>query len=136
MSLSNAFVDPVKQVRPLKVDGESVLVGCKLPHGIVLELGKPGEDKYARVELAGQNTSHIAGGYGITRVSKVFMAEWMKRKENAKLSFVTKGYVFYHEQKESVESYFDSFASERTGLERLDPKTKMPKDLEALNRKD
>lgn len=135
MSLSNAFVDPVKVVRQLKVDGESVLVGCKLPHGIVLELGKPGEDKYSRVELAGQNTSRIPGGYGLTHVNKAFMAEWMKRKENASLAFVKRGYVFYHGEQASVESYFETSAPVRTGLERLDPKAKVP-NLEALNRKD
>lgn len=133
--MNELAADPVKQVKQSAVSGEAVLVGCKLPHGIVLEIGRPGDDKYSRVELAGANSSAIAGGYGITRVSAAFMKEWMANKSNAKLSFITKGFVFYHSQRESVESYFDGIKTERTGLERLDP-SKLSGKLTKLNNKD
>lgn len=133
--MNNAFVDPVKPATQLPVSGETVLVGCKLLHGIVLENGRPGDDKYSRVELAGANTSVVHGGYGITRVSAAFMKEWMANKNNQKLSFVTKGFVFFHSQRESVESYFDGMKSERTGLERLNP-AELSGRLVKLNTKD
>ena len=46
----------------------TVLVGCKLPHGIVLK-GSTGQD----VKLNGMNTSLIPGGFGITNVDD---GEW------------------------------------------------------------
>lgn len=46
----------------------TVLIGCKLPHGIVLK-GSEGQD----IKLNGVNTSLVAGGFGITHVDD---SEW------------------------------------------------------------
>jgi len=46
----------------------TVLIGCKLPHGIVLK-GSAGQD----IKLNGVNTSLVAGGFGLTHVDD---SEW------------------------------------------------------------
>jgi len=46
----------------------TVLIGCKLPHGIILK-GSAGQD----IKLNGMNTSLVAGGFGITHVDE---SEW------------------------------------------------------------
>jgi hypothetical protein len=48
----------------------TVLVGCKLPHGIVLK-DSSGEE----FKLNGVNTSLVAGGFGITNVEESKWAE-------------------------------------------------------------
>jgi hypothetical protein len=43
----------------------TVLIGCKLPHGVVLK-GSAGQD----IKLNGVNTALVAGGFGITHVEE------------------------------------------------------------------
>lgn len=43
----------------------TVLIGCKLPHGLVVK-GTGGQD----IKLNGMNTSLVAGGFGLTHVEE------------------------------------------------------------------
>jgi hypothetical protein len=108
----------------------SVHVGCKLPHGLVLELGKKGDDNYKVVTLKGANDSRIIGGYGITEVSKDFWEGWMK-KTGCRLVPVKKGLIFVEGDLDRAQAHALDHASLKTGLEQIDT-AKLPKGLAKL----
>lgn len=95
-----------------------VSVGCKLPHGLHLDL--KGNDGNIRVSLVGANASRIVGGYGITEnVSAEFMAQWLKK--NAKHPAVVDSSIFIHSDARSTEAMAKERQSVVTGLEPIDP---------------
>lgn len=110
---------------------KTVVIGCKLPHGIALELGigvdargKPVAGKYTRVVLAGANgAAHgavvAAGGYGLTRVDASFWEAWYQR--NKELDFIKCGAVFCHDSEENAVAHSKDHALLLTGFERLNP---------------
>jgi hypothetical protein len=101
-----------------------VTVGCKLPNGIILELG----DK--RVTLNGINSTEIIGGHGITDgVDKEFMDTWLAR--NKDLSTVKRGFIFCHEKANDTRAEAKDRKNESTGLEPMNPK-KLKNGLTAL----
>lgn len=59
-----------KNLTRRKASGDVVYVGCKLPNGLLLQVGNEA------VELAGANASEIVGGYGVTPVSRDFWDAW------------------------------------------------------------
>lgn len=98
-----------------------VSVGCKLPHGLRMELkAKDGAITQA-FTVVGANHARIIGGYGITEmVPADFVTEWLRR--NAKHPAVVNGSIFVHADTKSAEA----MAKERgndivTGLEAIDP---------------
>lgn len=102
----------------------TVSVGCKLPNGIVMELGEK------RQVLNGANSSVLIGGHGITEnVDKEFFDAWAAK--NKDLSFVKGGFVFAHEKAANVSAEAKDRSKQKTGLEPLDPKAK-PKDITDL----
>lgn len=113
--------------KQLPVSGKSVTVGCKLPNGLIMELGTRGKDDYRQVRLRGAQSSRIAGGFGLTDVSEDFMQAWMKK--NKDLTFVRKGLVFVQADGVFAEGHAKDHRDLRSGLERLDPK-KAPKGVE------
>jgi hypothetical protein len=113
-----APVPPAGQTE--KANGTTmVVVGCKLPNGLIMEVGKVGDDRYTQVRLRGTNDSNIVGGYGLTEVSKEFWDEWFKKNKN--LSFVKKGFVFAHGDMASARDVAKERTLELTGLEPLNP---------------
>lgn len=96
-----------------------VVVGCKLPNGLICELGKYGDDGYRRVVLNGSNHSRVVGGFGMTDVSKDFWEAWYGKHK--KLDFVRRGMVFVHSDLASAKDYAQERAEVRSGLEPLDP---------------
>ena len=124
-----------------------VVIGCKLPHGLILELiNKPPKDPKEqvlqpaptgrRVTLKGANSMRIdlraAQGvhpYATTRIDKAFWDAWLA--ENKNLTFVTNGLVFEAKDDASAKSIAKERKDERTGLEALNQDTKsdprMPK---------
>lgn len=95
----------------------TVTVGCKLPNGLILELG----DK--RVTVKGANSSNIIGGHGITEgVDKEFFDAWMTK--NKELSFVKAELLFAHEKTANTTAQAKERKKEKTGLEPLDPEAK------------
>lgn len=110
-----------------KANGTAMVkVGCKLPNGLICELGKAGDDNYRRVVLNGANDGHIIGGFGFTDVTKDFWDAWYSKHK--KLDFVRKGMVFVHGDKASAEDFAKERANERSGLEPLDPLKKQHND--------
>jgi hypothetical protein len=112
---------------PGKANGTPmVVVACKLPNGLICELGKFGDDKYRSVRLNGPNSNRIVGntGFGLTDVSKEFWDAWLKA--NGRLEFVKKGFVFVHNDRASAEAEAEDRKALRTGLEPLDSAKPLP----------
>lgn len=105
-----------------------VTVGCKLPNGLILEMGSRGAANYKAVTLAGANAAKIVGGYGMTEVDAEFMAAWLKKY--SWLPAVKNGAVFMHEDAASAQAMAIDNAENPSGFERLDP-SKAPTGIEA-----
>ncbi len=106
---------------------EMLLVGCKLPHGLVMELPAQVVDKDnfmkplppgKRVTLKGaaslynQKTkkSPKSYDYAITPVPKEFAEEWFRR--NKERAYIANGLVFLADKQDRA----DGIAKERTGV--------------------
>lgn len=118
----------------------NVKVGCKLPHGLTIEMGytidkdsnytrKP---SYRRHTLNGTNSNLIKGAPasanqapGVTLVDESLIVEWLKH--NAGLGFVKNGMVYIIKNDAEGAAIALDQAKMTTGFEPLDP-TKAPKD--------
>jgi hypothetical protein len=95
--------------------GATVTVGCKLPHGLIAEVG----DK--SFTFNGANDSDLIGGHGITYdVPKDFWDAWVAQVSAWFVPFKNK-LVFAHESEKSVTSQAKEMAKEITGFEGLKP---------------
>ena len=101
----------------------TVWVGCKLPNGLVLELGKPEQqDKYQKIILNGSSTAAIqntAGGFGLTEVPRPFWEEWERKHKH--LGWFKHGHVFAVSDFASAQAAGLEREKVLTGLEPLDP---------------
>ncbi|MFZ4835767.1 hypothetical protein [Rouxiella sp. Mn2063] len=90
------------------------IIGCKLPNG--LTIGPEGQ----QVKLAGTNDSLLINGFGITR--DVPTDAWDNfTKLFAGQPLLTNGIVFAVTDEKSAKDASKERASQKTGLERLDP---------------
>jgi hypothetical protein len=116
-----------------ETSGATINVGCKLPHGIHMDITKHGELR-KRVTLSGTNSSRVIGGYGITEnVSKEFFDKWMSDHQD--LPAVKNGLIFAHGQMASVEAKAKEKAGVVNKFEPINP-ANPGKELAALNMKD
>jgi hypothetical protein len=110
---------------------ETVVVGCKLPNGLFMELGKVGTDSYQRHRLNGSNAQGalvVPGtNYGVTTIPKDFMDAWMKKHQW--LPAVRKQLIFVVGDMASAQAQAMDNQKERTGLEPLNPE-KPPEGIE------
>lgn len=134
---------------PRPTSGEQVIIGCKLPHGIVLEhitiRPEPADGRTVnfnpapagpRVVLNGSNSMLrpglvMAQGehlFGMTHVDRSFWEKWLEHNRGSGL--VQKGFVFEVPGEGSATKARDTAvemakerADLRTGLEALDPRT-------------
>ena len=105
---------------------DTVTVGCKLPHGLHLDIVKIGEP-VDRHTINGSNSSRIVGGYGITEgVPRAFWERWLEQSKA--LAMVKNGLIFAHAEAASVISKAKDGAAEINGFERIDP-SKPPKGI-------
>jgi hypothetical protein len=113
-----------------------VTVGCKLPHGIWMELVTPHplekstlplpRDKRA-IRLNGASSVRIARtnpidhAFGITLVDAEYAAEWFKRNKDAE--FVVNNLIFLVDtvDEKNVKAAIKDHAKEKTGLEPINP---------------
>jgi hypothetical protein len=110
---------------------DTVTVGCKLPHGLMLKLTKHGEGS-RQYRVRGSNASNIVGGFGITEgVPRDFWDEWVKH--HAAISIVKQGLIFALGDKASVQDKAKEYASLANGLEALDP-NKTPEGIKTLEK--
>lgn len=112
--------------------GATVTVGCKLPHGLKLDMNKPGEPQQ-RCVIKGANQAIISGGYGITEgVPKDFFEAWMTKHKI--LPAVQNKLIFAMPSTRSAVDKAEEMKELRHGFEPIDPK-KMPKGVATLNNK-
>lgn len=94
----------------------TVIVGCKLPNGVIMELGNKS------VEINGANSSHVVGGHGITYdVDAEFFSAWMKAHEDRDM--VKNGFIFAHEKAAETKAQAKEQEENNTGLEPINPET-------------
>lgn len=110
-----------------------VTVGCKLPHGLIMEL-IPKHDGWnpppcgPRVTLNGANsvkrdsilrvTPRVLE-YGRTQVDKSFWEQWLVQHKNDDM--VKKGFVFAEQKVSDFKAHAKEALPEKTGLEGLNP---------------
>lgn len=100
---------------------KTVLIGCKLPHGITLS-GPNGED----IKINGMNTSLVAGGFGLTHVSED-IAAYLGAVYEDHSAFQSKALfpVASNKVADAV-AMARELADERTGFEGLNPEAPAP----------
>lgn len=103
-----------------KVNGtKMVSVGCKLPNGLLCELGKVGDNDYTVVRLKGSNDALVVGGFGITEnVSESFWNAWVKKHRG--MAFIRNQLVFAMPDAASARDYAQDHATKKSGFEALD----------------
>ncbi|EGT5722946.1 hypothetical protein FZI38_01155 [Cronobacter sakazakii] len=91
---------------------ETIVVGCKLPNGLVVE-----QEGYT-VTLNGANSSNVVGGYGLTEgVDKDAFEKWLEVHKNQ--PYVKNELVFAQAKANSAQSKATENASIKSGLEGL-----------------
>lgn len=99
-----------------------LVIGCKYANGLILELGHPHDDNYAKVVLNGANHPRAHCGTGITEnVSKEFFTEWLKRHKNMKRVF-DEGVMFVADDLATAIAKASDRNAVKTGFEGIDPK--------------
>jgi hypothetical protein len=104
---------------------ETVVIGCKLPHGLKIEVGidKNGNasEGYRTVTLEGPAKNVIIGNpYGFTTVDKSLWEEWMKTHKDAK--YIREKLVFVQSDLPRAQAQGMELAKQRTGLESIQEK--------------
>ncbi|MDI2112101.1 hypothetical protein [Commensalibacter nepenthis] len=111
---------------------DDILVACKLPHGIYLDVGKQ------RVRLNGvMQSGRIEAPFfmapsnsvGLTKVPRDFWEAWIK--DYQEFEPVKKGLIFASDKKKRLLDEADEKSEVKSGLERIDP-SKLPKTLEQV----
>lgn len=97
----------------------SVTIGCKLPHGLIIEIGTPEDEGYVSVTLKGGNSSAIIGGYGLTRVSADVWAEWVRTHKF--FPALRNGQLFVTPSEPDAQGEAVTRANVKTGFEGVDP---------------
>lgn len=113
-----------------------VIVACKIPSGLIIEVGSHENDNYRRVEVAGpnthlrtgRNTGLMIGGYVFTPVAEDVWNEFAQKHKSAKY-FKTR-MVFAEDTLDKAHAAALSDKNLKTGFERLNP-DKLPEGLEA-----
>ena len=104
-----------------------VVVACKLPAGLILEVGVVGEENYRRMQVAGPK-SHLrdgsnngiqVGGYAFTNIPKDLWDEFYKNHRTA--PYLKNRAVFVEDSLEKAHAAALSDRRIITGFERLDP---------------
>ncbi|GAN63183.1 hypothetical protein AA0313_0890 [Acetobacter indonesiensis NRIC 0313] len=96
----------------------TVTIGCKLPNGLVLQLGQ------TRHELAGIRASAVIGGYGLTTIPAEFWSAWSR--QYAAYPPLMQGLIFAQPTVEKASTQAREQAGLQTGMEPLNPQTPAP----------
>jgi hypothetical protein len=113
------------------LSGNLIAVGCKLPHGIHMDIRRHGHPTQ-RVTLKGTNSLQTGliklstiGGYAVTEnVPEEFFTQWLK--DNSEHPAVKNNLIFHHEQVASVHAMGQEIEGDiKTGLDPIDPNKKV-----------
>lgn len=115
---------------------EVIIVACKLPAGLIIEVGTFGQEDYLRVEIAGPNTGLrtgrnsglLVGGYAFTPVNRDVWTEFVGKHKNA--AYLKNRAVFYEDTLDKAQAAALTDSKTLLGFERLNP-DKLPAGLES-----
>lgn len=117
-----------------EIKKSTIIVCCKLPNGILLELGSEETGDHESVKLAGsahyqmpsdtrkfKNPELLDGGYSITIVDKDFWDAWEAKHKN----FVPlrRGLIFTSANRNEAQAQSRDNAENKTDLEQVKPKS-------------
>lgn len=101
------------------MSGKTIVVGCKLPNGIILEHPS---DPEKTVELIGLNRASIIGAeYAVNNVDEDFWNVWLAA--NKKFPAIESGAIFAAVNTNEVAVKARESKGRKTGFEGLDPKS-------------
>jgi hypothetical protein len=106
-----------------------VVIGCKHPTGLILELGKLGEDGYKKYVVAGANQGDFRadglliprtiGGFGRTTIPRDFWEAWSKQNSAIAKEWQEKGFLFVADDNDLASAQANEKAAASTGFEAL-----------------
>jgi hypothetical protein len=114
--------------------GKTVIIGCRLPHGVVL---RHPVKQDATVELKGLNSATIIGTEHVTtEIDAQFWADW--KAANANSDLTKSNAVFEAKSLSDAAAIAREISDETTGLEplRTDGKDKRAKGVKKADNKD
>ncbi|MEX3614242.1 MAG: hypothetical protein VB141_10935 [Burkholderia gladioli] len=98
----------------------TVSVGCKLPHGLIIQI--PGSKP---IRLNGANSSILAHGHGVTDgVDKSFFEKWKELYKD--FLPLKQGLIFSHDRADAVAAEASEKVKNRTGFEGLNADNPAP----------
>lgn len=109
-----------------------VIVACKLPHGLILEVGKQKVELNGSMQIGRSSTPFFMPAtqmVGLTKVPRDFWEAWVKDHED--FAPYKKGLVFASDKKKKALDEAKEKESLIHGLEPIDPAS-LPKSLEQL----
>lgn len=98
---------------------KTVVIGCKLPNGLILEMGSFGDENYKAVTLEGSNSVNAVSGFGLTRVDEDLWTAWAKA--HSFLPALRQGMIFSQVSDANAQAAALDNQSPKTGLEPLIP---------------
>lgn len=111
---------------------DMVLVACKLPHGIILEVDKQQMELKGSMQAGRSQTSFFMSssqGVGLTRIPQDFWEAWLQNHQE--FAPVKKGLIFAAGKKKKVLDEAREKEKLLHGLEPIDP-ARMPQALEQI----
>jgi hypothetical protein len=96
--------------------GVLVTVGCKLPNGIVIQIG----EKKVKLNGFNQNMIQVGDGFGLTEgVDKEFFDAWCEKHKA--FAVVKNGMVFAQKNTTEAAAQGKDLKEKKSGLEQLKP---------------
>lgn len=110
-------------------------IGCKLPSGLLMQIGNPQDAGYREVKLNGANQGEYRGrneqgkifhstteqGFGLTKVDSEFWGEWQKRYAVNARKWLKDGVLFVAEDADEARGKAADQSEVATGFEQLNP---------------
>lgn len=102
-------------------------IACRLPHGLVAEVGRFGDENYKQIQLNGPNSKTSDGkgvlthnGYAFTKVPEDFWNEFVRTRKNA--TYMVNRMVYAEDSDEKAKATTTQAESTgKTGFEALNP---------------
>ena len=122
----------------VKLSGETVMVACKLPNGLHMDLVVDGAKKRYTLkgnalprgaDVTDKEYARIVGGFAFTEVPKAFFDAWMRQYKD--LEAVKNGLIFARSKMQDAEAIAREKAELKSGLEPIAQKD-IPKDVQTM----
>lgn len=99
---------------------KTILIGCRLPHGLTLTLRNADNEILAQETVKGMNSSVIKGAtYTTTVITEEFWEEWKKTHINYRP--LKTGAIFEARSEDHAKHRAKELSKEKTGFEPISP---------------